>query len=189
MSLHGGVKEKKETRDDIGDVKKTQEANPPSPEIGVRRPPKWCPLFGPPFGAISSLVSKDIHETGWSEARFLDTGINAERDYKSSAGGGLVPLQRCLHGGACMDVGTDMYAWSWLHGGVCTKGSARRSLHGRACAAVPARRDLHGEVSTAVPARRGLHGGACTEGSAWRGLHGGACTEVVLQWRDSQVHG
>ena len=58
-----------------------------------------------------------------------------------------------------------MYAWNCLHGGVCTKVSARRRLHGSAC--------------TEGSARRGLHGGACTEGPARRCLHGGHCTQNV----------
>ena len=89
----------------------------------------------------------------------MDTRIDAERDYKSSGGGGLVPLQS-LHGGAC----TDVSALICMHGVGCTVVSARRCLHGGAC--------------TEGPARQCLHGGICTERSPRQCLHGEGCTEV-----------
>ena len=90
----------------------------------------------------------------------MDTRIDAERDYKSSGGGGLVPLQS-LHGGAC----TDVSALICMHGVGCTVVSARRCLHGGAC--------------TEGPARQCLHGGICTERSPRQCLHGEGCTEVL----------
>ena len=99
----------------------------------------------------------------------MDTRIDAERDYKSSGGGGLVPLQS-LHGGAC----TDVSALICMHGVGCTVVSARG-----VCTEEPARKGLRGSACTEGSARRGLHGSACTERAAWRCLHGGHGTQNV----------
>ena len=50
MSLHGGVKEKKKPTGDIGDVKKTQEANPPQPKSASGDPQNGAHFLGPDLG-------------------------------------------------------------------------------------------------------------------------------------------
>ena len=89
----------------------------------------------------------------------MDTRIDAERDYKSSAGGGLATLQRCLHGGVCIDVS----ALICMYGIACTAVCARKCLHGGACTEGPARQCVRGRICAERSARRRLHEGHGTQ--------------------------